>query len=311
MKNELPFISLVIPTYNRKNKLSRLLESIYDNDYPLALMEIIVVDNNSSDDSLGMLKTVFPGVKVFESSNNLYSGGAREAGQKISNGKYIFFIDDDNVLSSNCISQLVEVMEKDIQIGVAAPLMLFYDRKDEVWCAGGILRSWGGIDMTLYKTNISEINFSNNIFSADFFPNAFMVRGEIFKKGVSFDNKNFPHNWNETDLCLKIRAVGYKLCTVIKSTTWHDLGYDSKITRMSNFNAYDQARSRIVFRRIHEKNILKKGYFLFFYFPLTTVFYLLYFLFQKNRMQLIFSHFKGILDGLKTEIINENKFYKK
>lgn len=296
---QLQLVSIVIPTFNRRVKLRRLIRTIYESDYPSDKIEIIVVNNEFGDKAIETIKEEFPQIIMHNSLCNLFSGGSRDLGQKISKGEYIFFVDDDNVLHPKCISGLVERMSKNMNIGICAPLMLFFDDKKVIWSAGGVLYSWGGVAMLHHNENIDKISLPDEIYGADFFPNAYMVRREVFNKEIFHDSKNFPHNWSESDFSLRVKEAGYLLCTVTKSILWHDLEYRSMITRISSFNVYDQAKSRILFRKKHEKNIFRKLYFFIFYFPLTSFIYFCYFLKQKDRKKLIFSHFRGYLDGIK------------
>ena len=65
-----PYISVVIPAYNERDYLEISLSSLANQSYPKNQYEIIVVDNNSSDDSCAMMKEYFPNVKLIENKTN-------------------------------------------------------------------------------------------------------------------------------------------------------------------------------------------------------------------------------------------------
>jgi glycosyltransferase involved in cell wall biosynthesis len=135
-----PLVSVVIPTYNRSDKLLRLIGSIQDQILPDDLrIEILVVDNASTDNTVGLLKETYPSTQVIKLDRNYMSSYAREAGINASRGKYIFIVDDDNILDNRCIHTLVDKIQSDKSIGMVAPLMLKYHKKNEVWCAGAKL----------------------------------------------------------------------------------------------------------------------------------------------------------------------------
>jgi hypothetical protein len=293
-----PIVSVVIPTMNRLEKLTKLIQSIYDGNFSLEKIEIIVIDNSFNQSALGATEK-FPMISFVSSKINLFSAGARNLGWKKSKGKYVFFIDDDNVLDKNCITNLVNAMEENKIIGVSAPLMLQYREKNKIWCAGGKLSYWGKVFYLYADKYIDKEKIPEYIYDVDFFPNSYMVRNELYSKGIFHDDKNFPHNWSEPDLCNRVKAQGLTLCLVSKAITWHDIGYSGFATRINTINVFDQAKSRILYRKKYEKNYFRKIYFFFFYFPATSLIYLIRFSFQKeNKYLLILSHFRGIWSGL-------------
>ncbi|MBU5689296.1 MAG: glycosyltransferase family 2 protein, partial [Candidatus Aenigmarchaeota archaeon] len=119
-----PLVSVVIPTYNRKEMLIRLIKSIKKSTYKN--LEIIVVDDASTDGTYEEIKRKFPDVKIVRNEKNLLLAASRNIGIKNSKGKYIFLIDDDNVVDKNCIYELVKSMENDKNIGIVGPIMYYY-----------------------------------------------------------------------------------------------------------------------------------------------------------------------------------------
>ena len=74
-KNKYPLVSVIIPHYNGMDILSECLDSISKSTY--SNIEIIVVDNNSADDSVQQLKEKYPSIKLLESAENLgFAGGS-------------------------------------------------------------------------------------------------------------------------------------------------------------------------------------------------------------------------------------------
>ena len=114
-----PLISLILLTMNRKDILECCLRSISRLTFPD--MEIIVVDNASSDGTGDMVRSLFPGVRYFYFSNNLGVPGGRNYGVRISTGEYCVFLDDDAVFEDNdALARVVSYFRSDIQLGCVA-----------------------------------------------------------------------------------------------------------------------------------------------------------------------------------------------
>jgi GT2 family glycosyltransferase len=88
-----PLVTVNILSYNRKDDLRNTLQKVYEQDYKN--IEVIVVDNNSRDGSVEMVKSEFPAVRLLELQKNIGIAGWNE-GAKIANGEYLLFLDDDS-----------------------------------------------------------------------------------------------------------------------------------------------------------------------------------------------------------------------
>lgn len=102
-----PLISVVIPTYNRREKLLRCLASVYANDTGKA--EVIVVDDGSTDGTEGALRKHFPDVLYLFQKNSGVSV-ARNRGMKKASGDYIAFLDSDDVWYPQRLSFLASLL---------------------------------------------------------------------------------------------------------------------------------------------------------------------------------------------------------
>lgn len=103
-------ISIVVPTYNRKDKLKQCLESVFNQDYPQDKIEVIVVDDGSSDGTEAMLKElskVHPNLRYF-SQGRRGPAAARNLGIKNARGDIIAFTDNDCILSSDWAKKMLE-----------------------------------------------------------------------------------------------------------------------------------------------------------------------------------------------------------
>ena len=101
-----PAITVVIPAYNEEKNIAKTIDSVYASDYPPSKMEVIVVDDGSTDDTLKILEN-YKDIIILKQNH----GGKSEAlnlGTNHSKSEFILSIDADTVLDSDCIRKLVK-----------------------------------------------------------------------------------------------------------------------------------------------------------------------------------------------------------
>jgi glycosyltransferase involved in cell wall biosynthesis len=104
-------ISVIIPTYNGSRNIKRAIQSVLNQDYPN--IEVIVVDDASTDDTVGVVKSIKDSrLKIIEHKVNKNGSAARNTGIKASKGKYIALLDDDDEWLPTKLSKQVEYLEK-------------------------------------------------------------------------------------------------------------------------------------------------------------------------------------------------------
>jgi GT2 family glycosyltransferase len=299
-----PLVSVVIPTHNRKNKLKRLIKSIKDNVFHN--IEIIVVDDASTDDTYNEISTLFPDVTIFSNRRKQLVSACRNIGIKNSYGDFIFIIDDDNTIDKQCIGNLVQMFLKHANVGVVAPLMYYYNQPEKIWCAGIKRNLITSRTITIGNGKLDRNNNFNKAIESDDFPNAFMVRKETVKaQGVLFDEQNFPFMYEESDFIARIRNNGWKVMLVPKAKIWHDVPNDLFFMgRYTNLKAYYLARNRIIFHKkysqSYEFSIFKTIFLPFFSLTYTTLILQHWLLKGKllSSIRTSQSYIKGIVHGI-------------
>ena len=119
-KKDKPLVSVIIPTHNRAKLLEEALASVYSQEGAGREfeMEIIVVDDASSDATPEIARR-HPDIRYLRLDKNRGLSGARNAGIKASTGKYVAFLDDDDLWIPYKLSLLVPILENNPHIGVA------------------------------------------------------------------------------------------------------------------------------------------------------------------------------------------------
>ncbi len=120
-----PLVSVIIPLYNSEKYIADTLKSVLNQTYKN--IEILVIDDGSKDDSLNVAKTFENlNVKIFSQSNKGASA-ARNYGLREAKGKYIQFLDADDLLSTNKIKSQVSLLEKDNSRVALCPIAHFFE----------------------------------------------------------------------------------------------------------------------------------------------------------------------------------------
>jgi hypothetical protein len=300
-------VSVVISTHNRKQKLCRLLDSIIKSKYPKEKLEVIVVDDASTDGTFEEVKNTFQGVMLIRNEKEQLLARSRNIGILRAHGDFIFVIDDDNLIAEDTISELVKAMNRINDLGIAGPLMYYLADPSRVWC--GRVKRHRITSLTTFPERGKYNVKSSGILESDEFPNAFMIRREVIEKVGLFDEVVFPIHNDEGDLCNRVRMAGFKIGLVPTARVWHDTPLPSEEhTGARRFHVHDSqrafysARSRILFCRKYCK-IYEFFAFISVFMPLVFAVYLKVILTDlsfplRERVNIIKCYLKGIVEGI-------------
>lgn len=303
-----PLVTVVIPTYNRKNNLKLLIESILQSDYPQDKLEIIVVDDASNDGTPEEIAKLFPNVKIIVNKKERLLAACRNIGILNAKGDLIFLLDDDNVLASSTIKELARVLVSDKRIGIVGPIMYYYRDPKRIWCAGIKRNHLTTVTTVVGRDHLDFGRFKNAQESEDF-PNAFMIRKSVFRQIGLFAEDYFPIHYDESDFCERARNAGYKVLMVPTAKIWHDVPLQQSDTCRTlklhtPLRAYYTSRSRIIFTKRYSRPT-RFVLFSMLFLPLFTCFHI-YSIFRSTytvprKLKLVSSYLKGVFDGLATK----------
>ena len=207
-------------------------------------VELLVIDNGSTDESVSYIKEWHPGVKVkVLDTNNGFAEGYNLGLQGVST-PYTVILNSDVKVTENWIDPLIKVMEQDSSIGCIQPKIKSIEHPDEfeyAGAAGGYLDKYGypfcrgRLFDTIEKDN-GQYDDQKEVFWAS--GAAMIVRTKLFKKLGGFDKDFFAH-MEEIDLCWRIKRAGYKVVYSPKATVFHlgggTLSYNSSNKVFLNF----------------------------------------------------------------------------
>jgi GT2 family glycosyltransferase len=128
-------VSVIIVSWNARKYLMQCLASLSDQAcrYP---MEIIVVDNDSSDGSADAVINHYPNTRLIRNTENVGFAQANNIGVSASTGRYLCFVNSDVKVLPDCISRLVDYCEEHHDVGMVGPRILGGDGKLQRSCRG-------------------------------------------------------------------------------------------------------------------------------------------------------------------------------
>jgi N-acetylglucosaminyl-diphospho-decaprenol L-rhamnosyltransferase len=122
-------LSIVIVNWNVCHLLQKCLASIYltaDQDHTLAI-EIIVVDNASTDNSVEMVRQTFPQVTLIANADNRGFTGGNNQGIAASQGRYVLLLNPDTEVLDDALARMVAYMDAHSEVGALGPMLLYPD----------------------------------------------------------------------------------------------------------------------------------------------------------------------------------------
>ena len=112
-----PLVTINILSFNRRDDLRITLTHVFEQEYKN--VEVIVVDNASTDGTVEMVTTEYPSVQLLQLQNNIGIAGWNE-GFRIAKGKYVLVLDDDSYPEKDAIAKTVEIAEKNDTCAIVA-----------------------------------------------------------------------------------------------------------------------------------------------------------------------------------------------
>ena len=123
-----PLISIITVNYNGRQFLSNLFNSLLNLNYPKEKIQIIMVDNGSTDDSIDFVGKNFPQVEIISLPENLGYAGGNNEGFKKAEGRYIALVNNDCVVERDWLREMVNIFKQSSQgscIGAVSSKVVF------------------------------------------------------------------------------------------------------------------------------------------------------------------------------------------
>lgn len=239
-------VAVVILNWNGKSFLEKFLPSVTEFS---KTHQIIVADNNSSDDSVSFLKQNYPNIKIINNpSNDGFAKGYNIALKQVS-AEYYILLNSDVEVTENWINPIIELMDANPSIGACQPKILDYNHRNKFEYAGacgGFIDKYGypfcrGRVFNVLENDNHQYDNEMEVFWAT--GACMFVRSEAFWKVGGFDEDYFAH-MEEIDVCWRMKNIGYKIFVQPKSVIYHVGG--GTLNKLSPRKTYLNFRNNLI-----------------------------------------------------------------
>lgn len=237
---EAPLVSAIVLNYNGRGFVDEAVSSLLDQD--LAGLEVLVVDNASTDGSDAELEARFgPRVRVLRQPRNLGWGGGNNAGIRASRGRFVFLLNNDAVVAPACLRRSVESAEAGARIGMVAPKVLSYDRRDVIDTTGHLLYP-DGLNRGRGRLELDQGQF--DACRTALFPSgaAALYRRAMLDE-IGLCDESFFLYGDDAELGLRARLAGWECAFAPAALAYHH--YSRSVGAWSSLKAFYVERNRI------------------------------------------------------------------
>jgi GT2 family glycosyltransferase len=199
-----PLVSAIIASFNRAPELREALSSVFAQEYPA--VEVLVVDNGSSDGSAEMVEKEFPAAVLMRLKKNLGSSAGRNHALESAHGKYVFQIDSDATIEPRtAFSSMAERFEKEDDLGI-----IFTRIEDPVTGRA-------------YRQGYGDRYLDREFYTWRFHGCAAMIRREAIAAAGYYLPEEFFRAGEENDLSVRVLDAGYNILYMPGTIAHHKL----------------------------------------------------------------------------------------
>lgn len=246
-------LTVIILSYNVESLLKKAIQSVYDT-YKENL-QIIVVDNSSSDGSVEMVRKNFPKVELVLSKTNTGFATGNNLARKKTKGDIVLFLNPDTEVKGCAVKKCIEILLTRPELGAITCKVMLPNGKIDYSCHRGLPTIWNTF---CYWTKLSKIFPKSSIFSGyeatyldinkshfiDCISGTFlMIKRNLLDK-IDWWDEDYWWNGEDIELCYRIKKSGYKIWYEPTEIVMHYKGSSSGLWSTSKLAVSKETKAR-------------------------------------------------------------------
>ncbi len=243
VENQSPSVAVIVVNWNRRDDTLECLRSLTKMTYPN--WRAILVDNGSSDGSVQAVRSAYPKVKLIESLENLrYAGGNNLGIREVldQNDEYCLLLNNDTVVEPDLLDHLIGAAQEEENTGLVGPKILYHDRPDVIWFAGGVFKPVWGYVRHFGLRQIDDGRFDKRCHVSFLTGCALLIRRDVLET-VGLLDEGFYLYSEDADYCRRAVNAGFRLIYEPAARIYH------KVSRSSG-GAYHPAKWKQRYRSL-------------------------------------------------------------
>jgi GT2 family glycosyltransferase len=226
-RNSPPLVSLITVNYNGLKYLKNLYDSLYKLDYPM--VELVMVDNASTDGSVDFMKIHYPEVLVIQNSHNYMFARGNNEGIKVARGEIIGLVNNDVEVAADFLNPIVKAFRELSELAACQPKVRDLTKPglfEYAGAAGGFIDRYGYPFMRgrLFFTMEEDQGQYDKPLEIFWSTGAcFFIRRSVINE-IGLLDEDFVMHMEEIDLCWRMHLVGHKIFCIPASLVFHKGG---------------------------------------------------------------------------------------
>jgi len=237
-------LSIIIVNFNTYQYLSRCIDSIFKEGFSHSSLEIIIVDNASTDNSVNLLQRHYPQVIVVSNNKNIGFAAANNQGINRAKGKFILLLNPDTLVAKSVLIKMLHFIDQHPDVGIASCKVVLPTGNLDDACHRGFPTPWNAFCQFSGLSGLfPESQFFNGyhlgykdmkkVHEIDSCAGAFMlVRKDAGDQVHWFDTDYFWYG-EDIDFCFRVKKRGWKIMFVPNYQIIHYKGIASGIKKHS------------------------------------------------------------------------------
>jgi GT2 family glycosyltransferase len=219
MSSSRPTVSVVLLSYSRPHLLREALAAAMAQTYEST--EIIVVDNRSpASGEVARVVAEYPQARLIANEKNLGFTGGMNVGIHAARGRYTFLTEDDIVLDSQCVGELVQFLDRRPDVGLASGVLLKHG-SSSVHCAGGHFALDGMFRMSVIGVGTTHGDDPGPPYAVGYVPGAMVFARTDFLRRLGGFRDDFFMYCDDVELCARVTRSGRAIVVVPRAVASH------------------------------------------------------------------------------------------